>query len=329
MHRVYTMKKLALLLILAAATFHARADNPRVWLDTDQGSILIELFEDKAPITTTHFLRYVDEGFYDGLVFHRVIRDFMIQGGGFDPNHAQRTPTHGPIQNEADNGLGNDRGTIAMARTNDPHSANSQFFINTVDNDGLNYVGKGSDSDWGYAVFGKVLQGMEVVDAIGGAVTLYLPNSSLQDRPMTPTQIHRAVSTQGFPIMPDHSGSWFDSDNPGVGFNVEIGNDGAGNGPMAIVYWYNFDIEQPFWLTGQAQFSYGANEVTVDLYSHPGNEEGVDFQQPPQSSFQLYGTLTLSFDDCNTGVFSYDLPGYGSDDIQVTRLSRPDGFGCF
>lgn len=142
---------------------------PTVALETSKGTILIELYPDKAPATVTNFLAYVDKGFYDGTIFHRVIPNFMIQGGGFTSG-MKRKATEGPISNEADNNLKNDRGTIAMARTQDPHSATAQFFINTVDNELLNHKGK-SVQTWGYAVFGKVVQGMDVVDAISRTKT--------------------------------------------------------------------------------------------------------------------------------------------------------------
>lgn len=143
--------------------------NPEVLLETTSGDILIELFPDKAPETVKNFLKYVDEGFYDNTIFHRVIPNFMIQGGGMDAKMKEKT-THEPIRNEADNGLKNERGTIAMARTMEPHSATAQFFINSVDNDFLNHKSPEPDG-WGYAVFGKVLDGMDVVDKISKVKT--------------------------------------------------------------------------------------------------------------------------------------------------------------
>lgn len=138
--------------------------NPRVLIETGKGSITVELFPGQAPQSAENFLNYVKSGFYDGLVFHRVIPGFMIQGGGMTPDLAER-PGNAPIPNETDNGLSNLRGTLAMARTGDPHSAGSQFFINVADNAFLNHRGK-SVEGWGYAVFGRVVDGMEVVDAI-------------------------------------------------------------------------------------------------------------------------------------------------------------------
>ena len=143
--------------------------NPTVALDTNHGRIVLELYADKAPKTVENFVEYVKSGFFDGTLFHRVIPGFMIQGGGFDGQQKQK-PTRAPIQNEADNGAGNDRGTIAMARTGDPHSATAQFFINLKDNTFLNHSGK-NPQGWGYTVFGKVTEGMDVVDKIAKVKT--------------------------------------------------------------------------------------------------------------------------------------------------------------
>ena len=135
-----------------------------VELQTTAGNIRLELDDAKAPITVANFLEYVKAGHYDGTIFHRVIKGFMVQGGGFEPGMKQK-PTKGEIQNEANNGLKNDKYTIAMARTSAPHSASAQFFINGTDNDFLNFKSE-SAQGWGYAVFGKVVAGSEVVDAI-------------------------------------------------------------------------------------------------------------------------------------------------------------------
>jgi peptidyl-prolyl cis-trans isomerase B (cyclophilin B) len=133
-------------------------------LTTNHGVITLELDSTKAPKSAANFLAYVEAGHYDGTIFHRVIDGFMIQGGGFTPDMQQK-PTNAPVENEAGNGLKNERGTIAMARTNDPHSATSQFFINVVDNDFLNFRAP-SGNGWGYCVFGRVVEGMDVVDKI-------------------------------------------------------------------------------------------------------------------------------------------------------------------
>ncbi len=158
----------------------------RVKMTTNLGDIVIELDEEKAPVTCANFRRYVEEGFYDGKIFHRVIAGFMIQGGGFLPDMMQPA-THEPIENEARNGLKNDRGTIAMARTADPHSATAQFFINVKDNDFLNHPGH---DGWGYAVFGRVVEGMDTVDKIEHVATGN--KAGHQDVPVEPVVIEKA-----------------------------------------------------------------------------------------------------------------------------------------
>ncbi|TNC88784.1 peptidylprolyl isomerase [Thalassolituus sp.] len=140
-----------------------------ILLKTNFGDIKVELNHEKAPKTAANFEQYVKDGFYDGVIFHRVIDGFMIQGGGMEPGMKQKE-TREPIENEADNGLANDAGTLAMARTMDPHSASAQFFINVSDNAFLNHTGKDMQG-WGYAVFGKVVEGMDVVNRIKGVRT--------------------------------------------------------------------------------------------------------------------------------------------------------------
>jgi peptidyl-prolyl cis-trans isomerase A (cyclophilin A) len=153
---------IALISMLVAGAVRAEGKNPMVLMSTSMGDIKIELYEDKAPVTVKNFLAYVNDKFYDGTIFHRVIPSFMIQGGGFDKGMKQKA-TKASIKNEAANGLKNDAGTIAMARTSDPDSATAQFFINVVNNDGLN---RPKPDGHGYAVFGKVVDGMDVVHKI-------------------------------------------------------------------------------------------------------------------------------------------------------------------
>ena len=160
------MKRTFLFAALLAVSALAQAA-PTVEIRTTQGNITLELNDKKAPKTVENFLNYVRAGFYNGTVFHRVIPGFMIQGGGFTPDMQQKT-TNAPIENEAQNGLANARGSIAMARTGDPHSATAQFFINHADNKNLDYP---SFDGWGYAVFGKVTQGLDVVDKIAKVST--------------------------------------------------------------------------------------------------------------------------------------------------------------
>ena len=179
----------AVLTIFAGASALAARSNPVVKLETSKGDIVIELDEAKAPKSVANFLAYVKDGFYDGTIFHRVIDGFMIQGGGLTDDMRTKA-TKNPIENEADNGLKNDKYTLAMARTMDPHSATAQFFINVADNDFLNHSGKNSQG-WGYAVFGKVIKGQDVVDQIKGVATT--TKGMHQDVPAEPVYINKAV----------------------------------------------------------------------------------------------------------------------------------------
>ena len=166
------MKKLitaCAIVLLLAANSSVFASNPKVRMETTKGVVVIELYPDKAPKTVENFLRYVNEGKYDGTIFHRVIKRFMNQGGGFTPDF-KKVETFAPIKNEADNGLKNKRGTVAMARTGDPHSATNQFFVNTVDNAFLDHTSK-TPRGWGYCVFATVVDGMDVMDRIAKVPT--------------------------------------------------------------------------------------------------------------------------------------------------------------
>ena len=160
----------ALVALVTAGAGMAVAANPKIEMETSKGKMVIELFPDQAPETVKNFLNYVETKYYDGTIFHRVIPKFMIQGGGFTSDMKQKS-AGAPIKNEADNGLKNDRGTIAMARTGDPHSATAQFFINSVNNDFLNHKSK-TQQGWGYVVFGKVIAGIDVIDAISASKTV-------------------------------------------------------------------------------------------------------------------------------------------------------------
>lgn len=150
--------------VVLFTTSNLQAETMNVKMETSKGTIVLELDADKAPNTVENFLSYAKDGYFDGTIFHRVIGNFMIQGGGFTPDMQQKE-TKAAIQNEANNGLSNSNGTIAMARTGDPHSATAQFFINVKDNDSLNFSSE-TPQGWGYAVFGKVTEGMDVVNAI-------------------------------------------------------------------------------------------------------------------------------------------------------------------
>ena len=175
------------------ASFAVGAASPQVVMKTSMGTITLELYPDRAPKTVKNFLQYANDGFYNGTIFHRVISGFMIQGGGFTaPMNAKKT--RDPIEIESSNGLRNNAGAVAMARSRDPNSATSQFFINLVDNDFLNYPGQDGH---GYTVFGKVIQGMEIVRKIGGVATG--PRPPMQNVPLDPVVIEsvKVVKTSG------------------------------------------------------------------------------------------------------------------------------------
>ena len=186
-----------LLLLSSLLSVSAFAANPVVKIETSEGNIVIELNQDKAPNTVANFLGYVEDGFYDGTIFHRVISNFMVQGGGFDTHHKKKD-TKAPIKNEADNGLSNVRGSIAMARTGDPHSATAQFFINVVDNRMLDHTSP-TTQGWGYVVFGKVIEGMDVVDKIRGATT---NTGSLMGYPARDVPVKDIVMTKVTVVKP-------------------------------------------------------------------------------------------------------------------------------
>lgn len=164
-----TLSFVAAFLFIFSASMSQAESTADIIMETSMGTITIDLFDDKAPITCKNFRTYVNEGFFDGLIFHRVIPGFVIQGGGFEPG-MKKKQTHPPIMNEADNGEKNLRGTLSMARTQDIYSATSQFFMNLVDNKSLDHRGK-TPSGFGYAVFAKVTQGMDVVDKIAAVPT--------------------------------------------------------------------------------------------------------------------------------------------------------------
>jgi len=179
-----------LLLGAAASPIASAADNPKVRIETSAGNIVVELEAERAPLSMKNFLQYVQDGFYEGTVFHRIVNGFVIQGGGYTKDLAVK-PGHPPVPNESGNGLSNRRGTLAMARTNDPHSADSQFYINLADNVTLDP----KSTRWGYAVFGTVVEGMEVVDDIGHRATA--TRGALDEAPVEPVVIQRMVLLSG------------------------------------------------------------------------------------------------------------------------------------
>jgi peptidyl-prolyl cis-trans isomerase A (cyclophilin A) len=299
------------------------ADAPRVWLETDRGPILIELDPERAPDHVENFLGYVNDGFYDGIIFHRNIEGFVIQGGGFDQDFRLREPTRPNVPGRPNNGLPNVPGSISMAQlSGNINSAQAQFFINLDTNDFL---------DEEFTVFGQVVAGYRLVEQMNTdrglrkevGVTIF------NDVPVRPPLILRAVETRGFPIMPLHSGSWFDPETSGTGFNIEVTNDASSeDGPLMVVYWYDFRSGQKIWATGAQRFDFGASELTVDLVA-VDDPSSADFRNPPSGdAFAPFGTLTVRFIDCRQAVFSYDALELGSGQIDAIRLTLPDGASC-
>jgi cyclophilin family peptidyl-prolyl cis-trans isomerase len=189
--------RLAAFLFLACISFPptlAAQDNPGAIIHTSMGDIHLELYRHKAPVTVENFINYANSGFYDGTIFHRVISNFMIQGGGFTQDMQKKTPGDA-IRNEAKDGFSNERGSIAMARTNDPHSATAQFFINVQSNPNLDYTGESNSREWGYTVFGRVNAGMEVVDRIRFVQTSTQP--PLSNVPVEPVVIENIEIIDG------------------------------------------------------------------------------------------------------------------------------------
>ena len=296
---------------------------PRVYFDTDRGPIIVELDPVNAPITTQNFIDYVEAGFYDGLTFHRIFNDYIIEGGEFDRNLAPRPVLFEPIESEADNGLLNLEGTIAMANGGDPDAAQASFYFNLADNDVLDGI---------YTVFGDVIAGQSTLTAIEKAARNIDPDDgSVTSLPVSPTVIRRAVAFEGdFPVLPLHTGSWFEIDNPGVGFALEVSKDASDeSGPIAVVYWFDFNSGQPLWLTGVTSFEYGATSLTFDLIGATNPGASVGFQMPPPADgFDVAGTLTVEFNGCGGGNFSYSLLDFGSGNIPVSRLTLPDSDSC-
>jgi len=312
---------------VAGGSAVAQETNPRVWLDTDMGAILLELDRERAPATVANFLALVNDGFYDGVVFHRVIEGFVNQAGGFDRELMFRDPPFEAIQSESDNGLSNQRGTVAMALVSgNVDSAQTQFFINIGDNSAL-------DPD--FTVFGRVIAGMPTVDAINSVRTaVAFPDANqfnqFNDIPLRLPVIRRAaeVAAGQFPIMPLHTGSWFNRELAGVGFNLEVTNDASTeSGPIVIVYWYDFSQGRQIWMTSNAPLEFGAHEITLQLLGSDGLN-GDFLAPPPREDFEFVGSLTLRFNDCRTGSFAYDLPDLGSGEIDVVRLSTPIDASC-
>lgn len=307
----------AVLSLGAASAFAA----PHVWLDTERGPIVLELDPVRAPLTSAHFLQAVEAGFYDGLVFHRTIPDFMIQSGGIDGRNQVRTRSPNPtVASERNNGLTHVPGAVAIALP----SANSQpihdggttqFFINTVRNAHL---------DGQYTVFAHVVHGLPLAKEIGAGAT-YVGSPNV---PFRPTLIEQAVVSDGFPVLPLHTGAWYDPANSGRGLSIEVAQvDGGDGSPLLVAYWYDYFGGQQIWMNGAAPFAWGDSEVTVSLARTSGGEFGEAFDPSLVAVDADFGELTVRFHGCNSASFRYTT-ALGDGQMEMVRLSVPDGETC-
>jgi peptidyl-prolyl cis-trans isomerase A (cyclophilin A) len=310
-------------LVLSAPAAFAQNAKPRVLLDTDRGPILIELENERTPITVANFLTYVDAGSFNDLLIDRVARDFIIQSGSFKANGSPvvRRPN---IVSERDTDLGNTRGTVAMAlisNNNGGHSRNtatSDFFFNTKDNLNL-------DAD--FTAFGRVIFGLSTLDAIN-ATPLGATGTLSAEAPIRYPLIKRIVRTSGFPLLPLHSGAWFDPAKSGRGFNIEIANAaGGGQDPLLVVYWYDFHEGQQIWSTGVAPFAWGASRVEVSMQIASGAQFGAAFDPAQINRDAGWGDLIVQFEACDRVRISFSSR-YGDGEYVLQRLTIPTTSTC-
>ena len=308
---------LAALMVIATGTVHSQVRS--VWMETSYGPMILELDEAAAPITVQNFLAYVEDGFYDGQIFHRVYEEFVIQTGTFDAQLNVQEPTRAPIASESNNGLPNDFGTIAMALQGNPpdtSSAQAAFYINTTSNDFL-------DED--FTVFGEVVAGFDTLDRIR---TARLGNfSGLANFPALPARIDRMFEFEGYPIVPLHTGSWRGPNTPGRGLNIEIADPAqTGADAILVVYLYDFFDTDQIWLVGSQPFDFGTSSVTIPMLILDGPQFGDAFDTEDRN-IQEWGTITLEVTGCDMATMTYEstLDGYGSGERPLIRITRPNG----
>jgi peptidyl-prolyl cis-trans isomerase A (cyclophilin A) len=313
-------KSLIFALLLTLPTVHVLAQTRTVWMETTYGPMLLSLDEEAAPITVANFLDYVDDGFYDDLIFQRIIPGFVVQTGTFESDLSVREPTRSAIGSERNNGLLNTPGTLAMALSGNPpnvESATAAWYINTGVNDFL-------DDD--FTVFGEVSAGQSTLDAMNLAPTMTAITTrfSLPDFPVEPPRIIRMFETDGYPLVPLHTGSWFDPANPGRGLNVEVadGSD-AGKDATLVIYLYDFLAGSQFWLAGNVNFDFGPSAVTVPMLILDGPDFGDAFN-PDDRNIESWGTITFEVTGCQNAVMRYESPEFGSGERPLVRLTRPN-----
>lgn len=300
----------------ACLTAASASAAPRVLFDTEAGPILLELDDVRAPRNTANLLRYVNDGFYDGLIFHRSIRDFVIQAGRLDRDGEFRPPTYTAIAGEPRNGLSNSYGSIAMALSGtNVNSARSEFYINTGNNASL---------DPSFTVFGRVVYGLGAVEDIDERATY--PS----DAPFRPVLIRKAVQVaEGtFPILDAHSGSWFDPANSGRGIVLEIAADPDDAGRrILIAYGYDYRDGAQVWVNGAMPFAIGDHEITVPMQTASGADFGSAFVPGAVQFDTEWGSLHIRFSSCDLGTFTY-ASRFGDITQQLTRVTTPSGRGC-
>ena len=318
------MKSWIALALLAVSGF-AQAQTTtqtRVLLDSDRGPILVDLDQTRAPITVANFLAYVDAGRYDNMILHRVVKDFVIQGGGYKEDSAP-IAKYPDIASERNNGLFNTPGTLSMALSNNANgtpntaSADSEFFVN---------MGTNTILDPNFTVFGRVVYGMGTLNSIN-TITVRTNENHL---PIRPPVVKRAVRVPAgtFPILELHSGGWFDPAKPGRGFSVEVAksNDAAGT-PLLVAYWYDYFEGKQIWMGGAAPFAWGASSVQVPLLIASGGQFGPGFDPTTVSYDRAWGTLTVKFTACDRATFDY-TSAYGNGSFELRRLTLPNNARC-
>jgi cyclophilin family peptidyl-prolyl cis-trans isomerase len=287
---------IALALLACCSVAHAQTANPRVLIDTDRGPMLVELDQARAPVTVANFLAYVDGDRYDNTLFHRVVRDFIVQGGGFRDDILP-IAKFANIASEANNGLLNTPGTIAMALSNGSNgqpntaSANSDFFFNTGTNTTLN---------GNFTVFGRLVFGNQ---------TLATMNSTARfagsDTPVRAPLLKRAVrvASGAFPALDLHTGAWYDPSKSGRGFSLEITSQASpATGPQLIVHWYDYLDGKQIWMNGAKTFAWGDHEVVVPMQITSGGQFGSGGQVVAD---EAWGTLTVRFTACDRATVTY------------------------
>ena len=331
------MKYLLSALLLGVALPALAQDNPRVLLTTDRGPLLLELDQQKAPISVQNFLRYVDAGRFNDMIFHRAVKDFIVQAGNFksDARPIEKFPT---IASERNNGLTHTYGSVAMALSSPASgpkhsSAQSDFFINTNPT-----VNTNLNAD--YTVFGRMVFGRKTLEALDEtpihpsaifpASVYFTGQFVLNDFPVRPGIIKRAVRTSGFPVMDLHTGAWFDPDNAGRGFSVEIGQVAGGaeaGSPLMVVYWYDYANGKQIWMNGAAPFNWGDSQVTRNMQITEGGQFGAAFAPTQITANPSWGTLTVRFTSCDRAVFSYNTE-LGQGEWNLKRITLPTRDQC-